>query len=61
MSILIIPNFFKRIFSNLFTIEKHIKLGFYGPPNGGKTTLANRITKDWLGVEEIGKVSKIPH
>ncbi len=61
MSILIIPNFFKRIFSNLFTIEKHIKLGFYGPPNGGKTTLANRITKDWLGGEEIGKVSKIPH
>lgn len=60
MAITIIPNFFKRIFTNLFTIQKDIKLGFYGPPNGGKTTLSNRICKDWTG-EEIGKVSNIPH
>jgi len=39
---------------------KDISLGFYGPPNAGKTTLANKICKDWTG-EEIGKVSKIPH
>ena len=40
--------------------KKHVKLGFYGPPNGGKTTLANKICKDWTG-DEIGKSSKIPH
>jgi len=60
MKIRIIPDFFKRIFANLFSVKKNIRLGFYGPPNSGKTTLANRICKDWLG-EEIGKVSKIPH
>lgn len=37
-----------------------MKLGLYGPPNGGKTTLANRICLDWLG-EEMGVVSNIPH
>ena len=56
----IIPNFFKRIFSNLFKKKENIKLGFYGPPNAGKTSLANRICKDFTG-EEMGKVSKIPH
>lgn len=60
MVIKIITNFFKRIFSDLFEDQKHISLGFYGPPNAGKTTLANRICKDWTG-EEIGKVSKVPH
>jgi hypothetical protein len=60
MRIRIIPDFFKRIFANLFRTKRHIKLGFYGPPNGGKTTLANRVCKDWTG-EEIGKVSRIPH
>lgn len=60
MVIRIITNFFQRIFNNLFTIKKDLKLGFYGPPNAGKTTLANRICKDWLG-EEVGSVSKIPH
>jgi hypothetical protein len=53
-------NFFKRIFSNIFKNKKEIKLGFYGPPNVGKTSLANRICKDFTG-EEIGSVSKIPH
>ena len=53
-------NFFKKIFSNLFKNKKEIKLGFYGPPNVGKTSLANRICKDFTG-EEIGSVSKIPH
>lgn len=45
---------------DLFKTKKHIKLGLYGPPNGGKTTLANRICKDWLG-EEMGTVSNVPH
>lgn len=60
MVIKVIPNLIKRIFYNLFRTRKKIKLGFYGPPNSGKTTLANRICKDWIG-EELGKVSKIPH
>jgi len=60
MAIKILKNFFKRIFSNLFKNKKNIKLGFYGPPNAGKTSLANRICKDFTG-EEIGSVSKVPH
>lgn len=60
MEIKIFKNFFKRILSNLFNNKKEIKLGFYGPPNAGKTSLANRICKDFTG-EEIGSVSKIPH
>jgi GTP-binding protein Era len=60
MEIKIFKNFFKRIFSNLFKNKKEVKLGFYGPPNAGKTSLANRICKDFTG-EEIGTVSKVPH
>ena len=60
MEIKIFKNFFKKIFSNLFKNKKEIKMGFYGPPNAGKTSLANRICKDFTG-EEIGNVSKIPH
>jgi len=56
----VIRDFVKRIFFNLFTVKKDIKIGLYGPPNGGKTTLANKICKDWTG-EEMGKASKIPH
>lgn len=57
-------NIFQRILDRLlrdiFRRKRHIKLGLYGPPNGGKTTLANKICMDWLG-EEMGKVSTIPH
>ena len=60
MAIKVFRNFFKRVFSGLFMGKKDVKLGFYGPPNSGKTSLANRICKDWTG-EEIGSVSKIPH
>lgn len=56
----IVKNFFKRIFGNLFKRKEQLAIGFYGPPNAGKTSLANRICKDWTG-EEIGTVSKIPH
>jgi hypothetical protein len=55
-----LKSFLSRFVNKLFRKKKSIKLGFYGPPNAGKTTLANRICMDWLG-EEIGKVSKIPH
>lgn len=44
----------------LFGMKKNVRLGIYGSVNVGKTTIANRISKDWTG-EEVGKVSKIPH
>lgn len=50
----------KRFLNSLFKAKKHVKLGLYGPPNSGKTSLANRICKDWLG-EEMGVASRIPH
>ena len=60
MVLKILTNFFKRIFSDIFKGKKNISIGFYGPPNAGKTSLANRICKDWTG-EEIGTVSRVPH
>ena len=51
---------FLRSFSNIFKNKKTLKLGLYGPPNGGKTTLANKICQDWIG-EDMGEASKIPH
>jgi len=54
-----IKNFFSGLL-RIFKSKKNIKLGFYGPPNAGKTSLANRICKDFTG-EEMGSVSKIPH
>ncbi len=60
MVIRIIRNFAKRMFVKIFRKRKQITLGFYGPPNAGKTSLANRICKDWTG-EELGKVSRVPH
>ncbi len=53
-------NLTKRMFEIFFNRKKEISLGFYGPPNAGKTSLANRICKDWTG-EEIGTVSNIMH
>lgn len=56
----IIKNLSKRILRNLFKRRDKLKIGFYGPPNAGKTSLANWICKDWTG-EEIGTVSEVPH
>ena len=56
-----IRDFIQRLLNEMFATKKHIKLGLYGPPNAGKTTLANRICKDWIGDEKMGTVSKIPH
>jgi GTPase len=56
----ILKNFSRRMFNALFKKKENIKLGFYGPPNSGKTTLANKICLDWTG-EEIGTTSNIPH
>ena len=55
-----LKNLSKRFFGSLFRRKSNVKLGFYGPPNAGKTSLANRICKDWTG-EEIGEISKVPH
>lgn len=55
-----IRRFIRKILGGMFRKKKHIKLGLYGPPNSGKTTLANRICQDWLG-EEMGSVSNIAH
>ncbi|MBU2589504.1 MAG: GTP-binding protein [Nanoarchaeota archaeon] len=46
--------------SKILKKKKNVKLGLYGPPNAGKSTLANRICKDWLG-EEMSSVSAVPH
>ncbi len=40
--------------------RKQVRIGFYGPPNAGKTTLANRIARDFTG-ETVGSASAVPH
>ncbi|HJK01275.1 MAG TPA: Era-like GTP-binding protein [Methanocorpusculum sp.] len=49
----------KGFFSKLFG-KKRSRVGIYGPPNAGKTTLANRIVRDVTG-EAVGPVSEVPH
>lgn len=53
-------SWFKKFMQRFFGKKKEVKLGLYGPPNAGKTTLANRISMDWLG-EEMGTVSDVAH
>lgn len=50
---------FASIIQKIFG-KKHARIGIYGPPNVGKTTLANRILKDWTG-DIMGSVSEVPH
>ena len=40
--------------------KQQAKIGIYGPPNAGKTTLANRIVRDWAG-DVMGAASEVPH
>lgn len=49
-----------RATDRLFAGEEPKRIGIYGPPNAGKTTLANRITRDWTG-DAMGPESQIPH
>ncbi len=51
---------FTRFFGGFFRRKGNVKIGFYGPPNAGKTSLANLLCKDWTG-EELGSVSEVPH
>jgi len=50
-----LPSWAKKIFK-----KKKARIGIYGPSNAGKTTLANRIIRDWSG-DTMGPVSEIPH
>jgi len=56
----IFKKFVRKVINNIFRKKQHLRLGLYGPPNGGKTTLANRICEDWLG-EKMGSVSAMAH
>ncbi|NYT00380.1 MAG: GTP-binding protein [Methanocellales archaeon] len=51
----ILPTWIKKVFK-----KKATRIGIYGPPSAGKTTLANRIIRDWSG-DVMGSVSEIPH
>ncbi|MBU0929512.1 MAG: 50S ribosome-binding GTPase [Nanoarchaeota archaeon] len=54
---------FTDFIANLFSIfrkKKSVKLGLYGPPNSGKSSLANKICEDWIG-EPLSSVSQVPH
>ncbi len=53
-------SFIKLFFNRIFRRKKLFKLGIYGPPNAGKTSIANNISMAWIG-EEVGVVSNIPH
>jgi len=56
-------NKFKSNFSKFFTKlfkKQNARIGIYGPPNAGKTTLANRIIRDWTG-DAMGSVSHVAH
>src|SRR3989338_723549 len=52
--------FLKRVLNSIFKRRSNIKIGFYGPPNAGKTSLANTLCEDWVG-ESLGAVSEVPH
>jgi hypothetical protein len=49
-----------RLRSVLFPNRAPATIGLYGPPNAGKTTLANRIASDWADVT-VGETSAVPH
>ncbi|SFR30220.1 MULTISPECIES: Era-like GTP-binding protein [Halorubrum] len=49
-----------RVTDGLFAADEPKRIGIYGPPNAGKTTLANRIARDWTG-DAVGPESHIPH
>tara|TARA_Y100000310_G_scaffold137447_1_gene136333 strand:- start:25535 stop:26170 length:636 start_codon:yes stop_codon:yes gene_type:complete len=59
-----VGSFFKKLLKkfkfNPFGRRDNFKLGLYGPPNGGKSTLANRVCQDWLG-EDMSSVSHVAH
>ncbi|VVB75741.1 GTPase Der [Candidatus Tiddalikarchaeum anstoanum] len=58
-----LDGFFKGIkdyLSKILGVRGVRRIGCYGSPNAGKTTLANRIAMDFAG-KEMGTVSPVPH
>lgn len=55
-----IKNFFQGFIKRLLGKKKVFRLGIYGPPNAGKTSIANWVSQEWTG-EDMGEVSKVPH
>ncbi len=49
-----------NVTDRLFVEDSPKRIGIYGPPNAGKTTLSNRIARDWTG-DAIGTESHVPH
>jgi len=53
---------FSRLLRALFFRKVTAKIGIYGPPNAGKTTLANRIIHTFVDEnEDMGVSTEIPH
>ena len=51
-----------RLLRALFFRKVPAKIGIYGPPNAGKTTLANRIIHTFVDEnEDIGVSTEVPH
>ena len=55
-----LKNSSSRAVDRMFSDADPKRIGIYGPPNAGKTTLANRIARDWTG-DAIGPESHVPH
>ncbi|MDY6780025.1 MAG: Era-like GTP-binding protein [Halobacteria archaeon] len=55
-----IRNSISQTINKIFEDGGNARIGIYGPPNAGKTTLANRIARDW-SAEPVGAESQIPH
>lgn len=56
----------KSSIGGLFSSESPNNIGVYGPPNGGKTTLTNRIVREQTEYDdesdlELGSENNIPH
>jgi len=55
-------SFLSRLLRALFFRKVTAKIGIYGPPNAGKTTLANRIIHTFVDENiDIGIPTEIPH
>lgn len=58
----VLRNIFDGILAGLFSKKKNLKIGLYGPPNSGKTTLANRMFSDIMNTDEkVGETSSVAH
>jgi GTPase len=52
---------FKKLnLKRLFRKKSSFRMGIYGSPNAGKTTLANAMSRDFDG-DAVGSVSEVPH